>query len=79
MVRGSPAALKLSYRMKDDSPKAERDGAMRNIASAMTRHAGDVTKTAKELGVGRATLHRWIVKYPYLLKSLEHARRHGPA
>lgn len=30
------------------------------IRTALRRYGGDLTKTAKALGIGRSTLNRWI-------------------
>lgn len=78
MVRGSDTANRLTYALKESAPKDVRQKAMAEIGSAMLSCNGDVSRTAEYLGIGRATLNRWIDTYPYLKKSLDHARRVGP-
>jgi len=79
MVRGSDTAIRLSYSMRATAPKAVREMAMREIGSAFLRFGGDVSQASKYLGIGRATLHRWLKEHAYLRKLLESARTHGPA
>jgi transcriptional regulator of acetoin/glycerol metabolism len=78
MTRGSETANRLSYSLKASAPKDVRDRALKEIASALQRHAGNVSETAEDLGVGRVTLHRWIAEHSYLRKSVDSARVRGP-
>jgi transcriptional regulator with PAS, ATPase and Fis domain len=73
-----PAARLLTENLKPDAPKEFRELAQKHVASVLLRHAGNVSIAAKEMGVGRATLNRWIELNPYLAKSLESARSWGP-
>lgn len=75
MGRGSETAQRLTFSLKPSAPKEAREHALREIASAMRQHSGDVKQTAEYLGVGRSTLNRWIAEHVYLRKSLEVARR----
>jgi transcriptional regulator with PAS, ATPase and Fis domain len=77
-VRGSDTAIRLSYSMKETAPKEVRQAAMVEISSALRRYGGDVSGTAERLGIGRATLNRWISEHAYLKRALDNARREGP-
>jgi len=60
---------------KGEEPRAYAES---HIGSVLLRHAGNVSTAATELGVGRATLNRWIASNAYIAKQLESARRYGP-
>jgi hypothetical protein len=77
MVRGSDTAIRLTYSMKEGAPKRVRQAAEHEIGSALLRHAGDVSKAAGYLGVGRSTLNRWIAGNAFLQRQLAKARREG--
>ena len=79
MTRGSETAIRLSYSMKASAPKDVRDKAMKEVSSALLRHAGDISATAADMGIGRVTLHRWIAEHAYLRKAVDSARVRGPA
>jgi transcriptional regulator of acetoin/glycerol metabolism len=79
MTRGSDTAIRLSYSMKPTAPKDVREKAMKEISSALLRHAGNVSEAAAYMGVGRVTLHRWIAEHAYLRKAVDSARVRGPA
>ena len=55
-----------------------RRNAENHIFSVLLRHAGNVSTAAVELGVGRATLNRWIASNDVLARHLESARKNGP-
>lgn len=78
MVRGSDTANRLAYSLKESAPKDVRQKALAEIASALERYEGDVSGTADRLGVGRATLNRWISAHAYLQRALDRARRQRP-
>ena len=78
VTRGSDTANRLSYALKKTAPKEARSSALNEIGSAMLRHAGNLSATAEYLGIGRATLNRWVEEYAILRKHLEVARRDGP-
>jgi transcriptional regulator with PAS, ATPase and Fis domain len=69
----------LTESLKLESGNEARVYAQTHIASVLLRHAGNVSGAADEMGVGRATLNRWIASNSYIAKSLDHARRCGPA
>ena len=48
--------------------------AMRVVAKAMKETGGDVTRTAEKLSVARRTIDRWVLKNPFLQRTLEQAR-----
>jgi len=64
-------SLKLPNR--DDA----RHYAQNHIKSALMRAAGNVASAAEYLGVGRATLNRWIATNDYLAHAVENARKRG--
>lgn len=79
MTRGSDTAVRLAFSLKQSAPKAARDLALGEIDSALLRHGGNLTETAKYLGVGRSTLNRWISEHTKLQLAVKSARKHGPA
>ena len=78
MTRGSDTALRLTFALRASAPKDVRARALSEIGSAFLRFGGDVKAAAEHLGIGRATLNRWLTEYAILRKHLEVARRDGP-
>jgi transcriptional regulator of acetoin/glycerol metabolism len=78
MVRGSETAKRLSYCLREDAPRKDRQSAENEIASALRRDGGDIAKASARLGVGRATLHRWVDASAFLQRELDTARKKGP-
>jgi transcriptional regulator with PAS, ATPase and Fis domain len=62
-------------------PKGDdaRHYAQNHIKSALMRSAGNVAGAADALGVGRATLNRWLATNDVLAHALENARKRGIA
>jgi transcriptional regulator with PAS, ATPase and Fis domain len=74
-----PTARFLTESLKLVKGDESRVKAEHHIASVLLRHAGNVSGAAQEMGVGRATLNRWIASNAYVAKSLDSARKWGPA
>lgn len=69
----TPETKLLANQVKHGEPKA-----IAKIANALQRHKGNVQKTAKALGLGRATLYKWSTSIPELKEVMaEHARGRG--
>jgi transcriptional regulator with PAS, ATPase and Fis domain len=72
--------LDSKARFLTESLKLPRDNvarwdAERQIFKVIRRHAGNVSTAALELGVGRATLNRWIASNELLARHVEIARK----
>jgi len=69
----------LTESLKFPKGHEARRNAENHIYSVLLRHSGNVSTAAHELGVGRATLNRWIASNDLLARYLESARKSGPA
>jgi transcriptional regulator of acetoin/glycerol metabolism len=67
----------LTESLKLPSGYRARREAENHIYDGLVRRAGNISTAAVELGVGRATLNRWIASNDFLAKHLQTARKSG--
>jgi len=72
---GNPR-LSALWALAESGDESAEEEAIDMVADALRNHGGSVTLASEELGVIRASVYRWMRKYPVLVRvraKAEHA------
>lgn len=72
--RISPDALAIRWSLECSIARM-RKAALDTLRAGISGHSGNLSAVARDLGVDRRTLGRWLEDYPELRKACEKARR----